>query len=287
MGLDGVLTSDDVSLEERTELLAGDLLRAMDVEFGNPNREPLSRTVERSRQELGEHLRVLAATREVRRRLNAREPSRDELEEQNRELRSEVKRLRESISAEARARRDDLLKNVPPQDMEAERAVLGAGLLDGAAIKMMAQLLEPEDFYRHGHGLVFKAMRSLHKRGAPVDPVTLTAELRRVGQLDEAGGVVELATLTGQVPSAANAPYYAKLVREASICRRAITVLATAQREIFEGRGRLGLEPFVAQVEDRVFELVRLVWPNAKRRAELEVEIERKNGTPAPIAPPD
>ena len=88
---------------------------------------------------------------------------------------------------------------------------------------------------RAKHKVVYEAMLSLVEKKAPVDLVSVVSELRQRRMLEEAGGPVELATLTSIVPTAANARYYAALVRDASVARAALAEHAQAQREIFEG----------------------------------------------------
>ncbi len=108
----------------------------------------------------------------------------------------------------------------PPANLEAEQAVLGAILLRAQALDQVADLLAPEDYYRSGHGQIFRAMLDLWGRGEPVDLVTVTALLKERGQLEGVGGPVFLAALSEHVGTAANAAYYAKMVHEKAVLRR-------------------------------------------------------------------
>ena len=113
---------------------------------------------------------------------------------------------------------------VPPQSLEAEQATLGAMLLERAAIEKACELLQPEDFYREAHRIIFQAAVDLSDRSEPVDLTTLAAELENRGQLEQAGGRPYLAALLDAVPTAAHVEYYARIVEQKSILRRLITV---------------------------------------------------------------
>ncbi len=111
---------------------------------------------------------------------------------------------------------------VPPQNLEAEQAVLGAILLEAEALIASMERLRAEDFYSVSHQRIFEVMVALGEDGEPIDLVTLTAKLQDLGQLDEVGGVSYLAKLAGAVPTAANVEYYAQIVEEKSMLRRLI-----------------------------------------------------------------
>lgn len=108
---------------------------------------------------------------------------------------------------------------IPPQDNGAEQAVLGAMLISPAAIDDVTTELEPGDFYRPQHETIYLAITALHGRGDPVDMVTVAGELDRSGQLAKVGGAIYLHDLAAQVPVAANAPAYSKLVRDKARAR--------------------------------------------------------------------
>lgn len=131
----------------------------------------------------------------------------------------------------------EILGNVPPQDLEAEQAVLGSVLISGAASDTLAaahEFVEPDDFYHKANQLIFKAMLTVDDNGDEIDMVTLQAELSGNNELDDIGGLDYLAELVDASPSAANVAYYAQLVRNSAIRRRLITVangmIADAQR---------------------------------------------------------
>ena len=98
---------------------------------------------------------------------------------------------------------------VPPQNVEAEQAVLGAIFLVPSSLILASEILLPEDFYRSAHQKIFLVMLKLNDTGKAVDLVTVTEELSATKQLEEVGGVSYLTELASSVPTAANIEYYA------------------------------------------------------------------------------
>ena len=139
---------------------------------------------------------------------------------------------------------------IPPHSIEAEESVLGAVLLDNDAINIALERLRSEDFYRAAHRTIFAAMESLNDKREPIDVITLTQQLRSKGQLDEVGGIEQLSRLASLVPSAANAGYYAKSVREMSLRRRVIHEASEVISEAFDSKGEV--EEFIDSVEKRI-----------------------------------
>jgi replicative DNA helicase len=113
-------------------------------------------------------------------------------------------------------------ERVPPHNVEAEESVLGSMLLSRDAIAEVLELLHEDDFYRPAHRTVFRSVLDLYSHGQAVDPVTVAEELRRSGELADVGGAPFVHTLVSSVPTAANAGYYARIVKEAGILRRLI-----------------------------------------------------------------
>lgn len=116
------------------------------------------------------------------------------------------------------------LDRIPPQNLEAEQAVLGAILLEKDALFRVIEYLTPEDFYRSAHQRIYRAMQEVSESGEPVDLITITADLQNKKILEEVGGVSYLTDLANSVPTAANIEYYAKIVEEKAILRRLIKV---------------------------------------------------------------
>ena len=113
-------------------------------------------------------------------------------------------------------------ERTPPQDLIAEQSVLGGMLLSKDAIADVIEIIRDRDFYRPAHELIYDAIIDLYGRGEPADAVTVSAELSKRGDISRAGGAPYLHTLISSVPTAANAGYYAKIVREHAIMRRLV-----------------------------------------------------------------
>jgi replicative DNA helicase len=124
----------------------------------------------------------------------------------------------------SRASASPAYERVPPHNVEAEESVLGSMLLSKDAIAEVLELLREEDFYRPAHRTVFRSVLELYGHGDAVDAVTVQEELRRNGALPDIGGAPFLHTLVASVPTAANAGYYARIVKEAGVLRRLIDV---------------------------------------------------------------
>jgi len=110
----------------------------------------------------------------------------------------------------------------PPQDVAAEQSVLGGMMLSKDAIADVIEVLRGNDFYRPAHELVYEAILDLYGRGEPADAVTVSAYLTNRGDLARVGGAPYLHTLISSVPTAANAGYYARIVRERAVLRRLV-----------------------------------------------------------------
>ena len=113
--------------------------------------------------------------------------------------------------------------NLPPQNIEAEQAVLGAIFLNTDALADAMEYVEADDFYRRSHQLLFQAMVDLNNNSEAIDVLTMQNYLSTNNQLDDVGGVAYIAELATSVPTAANAGYYAKIVEEKSMLRRLIS----------------------------------------------------------------
>jgi replicative DNA helicase len=112
-------------------------------------------------------------------------------------------------------------ERIPPQDREAEQSVLGGMLLSKDAIgDVIEELAGPGDFYQPAHATVYQAILDLYAKGEPADPITVSAELTRTGDLTRVGGQPYIHTLVNSVPSAANAGYYAGIVAQRAVFRR-------------------------------------------------------------------
>ncbi len=127
------------------------------------------------------------------------------------------------------------LERLPPQNLDAEQAVLGSMLLEEEAMVHAAELLEDGVFYKDAHRQIFSALLALYKVGTPVDLLTLTDELKRRGLLESVGGASYLAGLTSVVPTAANAEHYCRIVKQKAILRDLIRATTHIAGECYEG----------------------------------------------------
>ncbi len=127
------------------------------------------------------------------------------------------------------------IKRIPPQNEEAEMAVLGSMLLEESAISQAIELLDEKVFYKDAHKKIFNVIVSMYGENRPVDLVTVTEALKKRKIFDETGGASYLAVLTQAVPTAANLVYYAKIVREKYIMRSLISTGTQIVSEAYSG----------------------------------------------------
>jgi replicative DNA helicase len=128
------------------------------------------------------------------------------------------------VSVAEIAPRGESFDRTPPHDVAAEQCVLGGMLLSKDAISDVMETIRPDDHYRPAHQIVHEAILELYGRGEPADPVTVSDLLNKRGELARIGGPSYLHTLIASVPTAANAGYYARIVRERAILRRLVEV---------------------------------------------------------------
>jgi replicative DNA helicase len=129
----------------------------------------------------------------------------------------------------------DGTERLPPQSREAERSVLGSMLRDNAMISVVVQLVRAENFYADAHQKIFQAIVALHdKSGQPVDVVLLAEELKQRGQIEDVGSYGYLGELWDAAPTAANAEYYAKIVRDRAVVRSLIHASTEILRDAYD-----------------------------------------------------
>ncbi|OXM14487.1 replicative DNA helicase [Paenibacillus herberti] len=146
-----------------------------------------------------------------------------------------------------------MFDRVPPQNLEAEQAVLGAVLLQAETLITAMEKIRAEDFYLTSHQLIYEAMIELGENNQPIDLVTLTAYLSDRAQLEEVGGVSYLAKLATVVPTAANVEYYAQIVEEKSMLRRLIRTATTIVSDGYGSADDIGL--MLSEAESRIMEI--------------------------------
>lgn len=149
---------------------------------------------------------------------------------------------------------DMLLSRVPPQNLEAEIAVLGSMILDHTVGGEVLQILHPEDFYRNDHRQIFEALVELHDANQKIDLVILRDHLKKKAIFDEVGGLVKLTEVVEAVPTAANAVHYAKIVREKAVLRGIIKAGTEMVRSAYDGVG-LSADTLLDDAERLIFEI--------------------------------
>jgi replicative DNA helicase len=133
----------------------------------------------------------------------------------------------------------DDFERVPPQDLDAEQSVLGGMLLSKTAIDEVTELLVPAAFYKPAHETIYTAILDLYAKGEPADPITVSAHLTKQGSLDKVGGAAYIHHLVQQVPTAANAAYYAEIVHEHAALRGIVGAGTQIVQLGYGGRGDL------------------------------------------------
>ncbi|MGX7014282.1 replicative DNA helicase [Vagococcus silagei] len=142
---------------------------------------------------------------------------------------------------------------IPPQNIEAEQAVLGSVFLDSDAIVEAMEYIETKDFYRRSHQLIFQIMLDLNNRNEPIDVITVKDELELRNLIEDIGGLSYLSELALSVPTAANVGYYAKLVEQKSLLRHLIQTATDIVTSGFE-QGE-SVETILDDAERRILEV--------------------------------
>ncbi|HEY3610847.1 MAG TPA: DnaB-like helicase N-terminal domain-containing protein, partial [Pseudonocardiaceae bacterium] len=143
----------------------------------------------------------------------------------------------------------------PPQDLAAEQSVLGGMMLSKDAIADVVEVLTPNDFYRPAHQAVYDCVLDLYGRGEPADPITVSAELERRGELGRVGGAPYLHTLIATVPTAANAGYYAEIVAEKAVLRRLVEAGTRIVQMGYNGAEGAEIDEVVDRAQAAIYEV--------------------------------
>src|ERR1700686_4586435 len=133
---------------------------------------------------------------------------------------------------------DSTLEKPLPNNLDAERSVLGAVILDNNALNAAIENLKPEDFFLDQHRRVFSQMIALGETQQAIDLITLTEELHRHGDLEAAGGAPYLASLADGMPRVSNVEHYARIVKEKAMLRNLIHAPHNIQHRGYEGEER-------------------------------------------------
>ena len=140
-----------------------------------------------------------------------------------------------------------------PQNLDAERSILGAILLDNHALNAAIENLKAEDFFLEQHRRVFNQMIALGENQQAIDLVTLTESLHRVGELESSGGAPYLASLADGMPRVSNVEHYARIVREKALLRNLIHATHNIQQRALEGED--GADTILDNAESSIFAL--------------------------------
>ncbi len=194
-------------------------------------------------------------------------------------------------SSAAVSARDPYSDRRPPYSEDAEQAVLSAMMMDTDAILRAAEFIDDTMFYREAHRRIYRAMLSVTERGGVVDPLTLTEELTRRGELEASGGRDYVGFLIDAVPTAANVEYHAKIIREKALLRRLIDVSTGIVGEAFEGRSTAA--ELLDAAEHKILQLSQvgggqefirikeLLWPTMERIEALQKGGKTITGVPS------
>ncbi len=176
------------------------------------------------------------------------------------------------------ARRRTIGARVPPHNLEAEESLLGAMMLSREAITAAIEArLEPGDFYKPAHGVIFEAAYGLHSRGEPVDPVTVAEELRRASQLEQLGGRQTLQRIQAATPASANAQHYAQIVAQLAMLRRLIETAGGIQEMAYTAEDQV--DETLDRAEAAIFEVAerRVADSIMQLRPALEEALDQLN----------
>jgi len=143
---------------------------------------------------------------------------------------------------------------IPPQNIEAEQNLLGGLLIDETALTRVIEIVQPEDFYKEAHAIIYKAILNLFDRNEPRDLVTVYNALLSSGKLDAAGGPSYLAELADTMPVSANIEYYARIVRDKSLLRKLIQASSEIVGRCYEDSSG-DVDDILADAESSIFEI--------------------------------
>src|SRR6185437_11232139 len=187
--------------------------------------------------------------------------------------------------------RDPYVERRPPYSEDAEQAVLAAMMMDTDAVMRASEVVDDTMFYREAHRRIFRAMMALTERREVVDPLTLSDELGRRGELEASGGRDYVSFLIDAIPTAANVEYHAKIIREKALLRRLIEVSTGIVGEAFEGRTTAA--ELLDDAEHKILQLSQtrggveftrikeLLWPTMERIEQLSKGGKNITGVPS------
>lgn len=179
----------------------------------------------------------------------------------------------------------------PPWSEEAEISVLGGMLIDGDAVAQAVELIDDMAFFKEANRRLFRSMIRLYNRGEVIDVVTLTDDLKSVGELESAGGMSYVAELVDAVPTAANIEYHCRILRDKAVLRGLIAAATDIIRDAYEAPAG-EVDETLDQAEHRIFEIAQaqqrsgfvwikeILWPAFERIEELQRHPGTVTGVP-------
>ena len=147
----------------------------------------------------------------------------------------------------------DVIGRLQPQAKELEEAVLGAIMLEKDAFSEVSELLKPESFYEHTHQLIFTAIRDLYIKQNPVDMITVTEQLKRMGCLDEVGGATRIAELTSMVASTAHLVFHAQIIAQKFLARELIRFASDVEQKAYDET--IDVDDLMQEAEGSLFDI--------------------------------
>ena len=142
---------------------------------------------------------------------------------------------------------------IPPHSVESEQSILGSILLDKDAIITVTETIQPEDFYKEAHKIIYECMLKLNSKNEPIDLITLTEELKKQDSLENIGGISYITSLSTIVPTTTNVKYYADIVKEKSVLRKLIKVSNDILNSGYDNSVKV--EEILEQAEKKIFDI--------------------------------
>lgn len=149
-----------------------------------------------------------------------------------------------------------LMAKIPPQNIEAEKSVLGSLMLDSKSIDVIIDILRPDDFYQTKHKIIYEAMVDLYQNKEPIDVLSLSSRLKDKKQLDAAGGSSYLTELVNSVPTSSNAKHYAEIVHKKSVLRDLIESSGHINQLGYDEEGEI--DSILDEAEKKIFSIARM-----------------------------
>lgn len=186
--------------------------------------------------------------------------------------------------AEKSKKQERKVVRMMPNNIDAEECVLGAMLIDDSASDLIIPMLRAEDFYVPANKIIFTVMRELQENSKPIDTVSVADKLEKDGKLDEVGSIEYLSSLTEKLPSAANAKYYADIIKRDSLSRKVINAgneIVEFTYECGEGKDALNkAEQLIFRISEETSDKALVHASDALYTAMLNIQNAQAGNTP-------